>query len=266
MIARRSVSSTKNGVPTQNEQPPSMYPKQHNDKKRIGITIDKTISASTAAFIILIFIVCSTVAIFSTSPSGEGTSTSDALIGNNNKQQNDECATNNTIHNERRVRSQVKSMFNCDLPDAICKYWYPHDFFYDKCGLGEFKIMSTLYQWKYIFENSTNSSYDMYNMSSHIGRDHAYQLRDAMAMYENNTLWPNMPKVGFPTLTLSNVCFNDSEAMLEPLDSESTTLDESILYDIGEHIDNNDRCITERLSMVRNKHYFLQTSSLLSWY
>lgn len=117
-----------------------------------------------------------------------------------------------------------------------------------------------------IFENSTNSSYDMYNMSSHIGRDHAYQLRDAMAMYENNTLWPNMPKVGFPTLTLSNVCFNDSEAMLEPLDSESTTLDESILYDIGEHIDNNDRCITERLSMVRYKHYFLQTSSLLSWY
>jgi len=101
----------------------------------------------------------------------------------------------------------------------------------------------------------------------HIGRDHAYQLRDAMAMYENNTLWPNMPKVGFPTLTLSNVCFNDSEAILEPLDSESTTLDESILYDIGEHIDNNDRCITERLSMVRNKHYyFSQTSSLLSWY
>ena len=101
----------------------------------------------------------------------------------------------------------------------------------------------------------------------HIGRDHAYQLRDAMAMYENNTLWPNMPKVGFPTLTLSNVCFNDSEAILEPLDSESTTLDESILYDIGEHIDNNDRCITERLSMVRNKHYyFSQTSSLLSWH
>ena len=146
MIARRSVSSTKNGVPTQNEQPPSMYPKQHNDKKRIGITTDKTISVSIAAFIILIFIVCSAVAIFSTSPSG-GTSTSDALIGNNNKQQNDECATKNTIHNERRVLSQVKSMFNCDLPDALCKYWYPYDFFYDKCGLGELK---TVYQWIYI--------------------------------------------------------------------------------------------------------------------
>ena len=106
-----------------------------------------------------------------------------------------------------------------------------------------------------IFKNCTNSSYDIIFL--HTGRDHAYQLRDAMAMYENNTLWPNMPKVGFPTLTLSNVCFNDIEATLEPLGSESSTLDESILYDIGEHIDNNDRCITERLSMVRNKqHYY----------
>jgi len=66
-------------------------------------------------------------------------------------------------------------------------------------------------------------------------------------MLEKNTLWPNMPDIGYPTLTAANLCLNET---YEPLEFD-TSFDESTLdNNIGETIHENDRCFTERLSMI----------------
>lgn len=105
-----------------------------------------------------------------------------------------------------------------------------------------------MYIWGNICRTLTNLH--TYIGAHHTGRAYAYQIRDAKAMMEKDTLWPNMPAIGYPTLTMANLCINKT---IDPLKFESATLDESTLDNIGEHIYNNadaDRCMTERLSFI----------------
>jgi len=129
--------------------------------------------------------------------------------------------------------SSVRSMFNCDLPGSFCKYYFPFNFFDEKCG---------------------------------IGKEFAYHVTDAEAMRQNRTLWPNMPLVGFPTLTLDGVCISDDPKYVQRQKKkgrkgktpfmkakfEIPNEDTSTLKHIGERTDSMGglRCLTERLSMI----------------
>lgn len=125
-------------------------------------------------------------------------------------------------------RSDARSLLNCDLPDALCTYYFPADFFDPNCGMG---------------------------------KDYVHFVEDAKAMNNNGTLWNFMPALGYPTVTLNNVCLESNATKTEGRSkvvkrSDGTTGDENTLVDIGEHtkIDANGtgsrRCLTERLSFV----------------
>jgi len=137
--------------------------------------------------------------------------------------------------------SNVQSMFNCDMPDATCRYYFPNNFFDEKCG---------------------------------IGKAYVKHIADAEAMRKNFTLWRDMPSVGFPTLTMDNLCFTTDEKSSKREKSDRkrskrakedrkrrpthligpkvSDYEMKTLNDIGEHfqLESNTRCLTERLSMI----------------
>ena len=123
-----------------------------------------------------------------------------------------------------RSTSTIQSMFNCDLPHATCRYYFPANFFDEGCG---------------------------------IGGAFAYHITDAESMRVNETLWNNMPSVGFPTITMDNACIATngttnaarSRSRMGPrVDVESSPA----LIDIGEHSypSKELRCLTERISFI----------------
>lgn len=126
-----------------------------------------------------------------------------------------------------RSISTVQSIFNCDLPNSTCQYYFPANFFDEKCGIG--------------------------------GR-FAYHIADAESMRKNETLWTDMPSVGFPTLTMNNVCLDKNSKgrkrqpgrMPERDEKGGTGNASPILTDIGEHnlLSKDVRCLTERISFI----------------
>lgn len=141
-----------------------------------------------------------------------------------------------------RSISAVRSIFNCDLHDATCQYYFPGNFFDEECG---------------------------------IGRSFAYHITDAESMRKNKTLWKNMPAVGFPTISMDNTCLNtngssinqskeDDNSRLGPiarhqmrnkmgLRRKRAKAERSLtLSDIGEHPipSKGIRCLTERISFI----------------
>jgi len=124
-----------------------------------------------------------------------------------------------------RNTSAVKSMFNCDLPSATCQYYFPGNFFDKDCG---------------------------------IGGNYANYITEAESMRANETLWNNMPSVGFPTITMDDVCLDIGGETFggrqRPGMTRGTTrgVKPITLTDLGEHIypDKKRRCITERLSFI----------------
>jgi len=140
----------------------------------------------------------------------------DQLVTTNIKCQKDSTKTNQRWSDRVVSSSNVQSMFNCDLPDSDCEYYFPANFFDKTCGLG---------------------------------KSYAHHTEDMEDMRKNNTLWLNMPSVGFPTLTMNNLCFKGT--MQEPRDSQNGLVKDAIvLNDIGEHAKGEMRCLTERLSMI----------------
>lgn len=130
--------------------------------------------------------------------------------------------------------SDAPSLFNCDLDDARCTYYFPADFFDPNCG---------------------------------IGKEYVHFIEDAKAMKNNNTLWNFMPSVGFPTLTLKNTCFKSNtrkkknrkaqtiEKAIVTTKKRSSREDMDTLVHIGQHnktspIGIEYRCLTERLSFL----------------
>jgi len=124
-----------------------------------------------------------------------------------------------------RHTSTVQSLFNCDLPSATCQYYFPANFFDKGCG---------------------------------IGRNFAHYVTDAEAMRVNDTLWNNMPSVGFPTITMNNLCLDingdPSGGGKKRVRSRETTrgVEPATLRNIGEHILPSEelRCLTERVSFI----------------
>lgn len=128
----------------------------------------------------------------------------------------------NRWSNRPHTKSSVQSLFNCDLPDSHCKYYYPANFFCDECGLG---------------------------------KEFSHYVEDAKAKKANGTLWNHMPAVGFPTLTMENVCFEVKGGLKIRPEDEKTAVSESVLTEIGMHIKEQEdgtqsRCLTERLSFL----------------
>jgi len=133
-----------------------------------------------------------------------------------------------------RNTSTVQSMFNCDLPNATCRYYFPVNFFEDGCG---------------------------------IGREFAHHITEAEAMRRDQTLWNNMPSVGFPTLTMDHTCINiDGKDTTKNRPSKGAILHRPVrggkrgstaeqgkqLSDLGEHtlLSVGQRCMTERISFI----------------
>ena len=143
-----------------------------------------------------------------------------------------------------RSISTVQSIFNCDLSDSTCQYYFPGNFFDEGCG---------------------------------IGRSFAHYITDAESMRKNNTLWANMPSVGFPSITMDKTCLNISVSSDEKRsvnkgipgwgppgrgkpnrqrrqekEKLAKALSTSILSDIGEHLipSTGLRCLTERISFI----------------
>lgn len=134
--------------------------------------------------------------------------------------------------------SNIHSIFNCYLSNSNCTYYYPADFFDEKCG---------------------------------IGKEYISFIQEAEEMRKNKTLWLNMPAVGFPTLTLNEICFDmnnnddndDPNRKIIPIHSniDHTPLNQAILRNIGSYTmqkqtdtDNDNsmslQCLTERISML----------------
>jgi len=113
--------------------------------------------------------------------------------------------------------SKIDSLFNCDLPTALCKYYHPANYFDEKCGLG---------------------------------KEFGYFLKDAEEMKRNGTLWLHMPSVGFPTLTLDSTCIDMNK---HTLDASSTTPAKlnTVLKNIGQqNSKDGQHCLTERISLL----------------
>lgn len=117
--------------------------------------------------------------------------------------------------------SKVNSLFNCDGEDALCKYYYPANFFDTDCGLG---------------------------------KEFSYHIDDAKAKKLNGTLWNHMPSIGFPTLTMNNTCLDLQTKSLSNQASyfqKNTQVGEFItLKNIGHREEDGFRCFTERLSFL----------------
>ena len=177
------------------------------------------------------------------------------LIGNERcqSQQPQPNDGNNKRVNQRwssqpHIQSDVQSLFNCDLPQANCKYYYPANFLDRHCGLG---------------------------------KEFAYHVDDATAKHANGTLWNFQQAIGFPTLTVEHMCIDDTAVasaagrgtinLKQPsrirtrMDPRATMLgnsrgtgtsgklqSEKHLTNIGERQGEteNIRCITERLSFL----------------
>ena len=122
----------------------------------------------------------------------------------------------NRWSNKPHKKSNVQSLFNCDLPDAPCTYYYPANFFDKDCGLG---------------------------------KQFAHHIDDAKAKQANGTLWNNMPSVGFPTVTMKNMCLDAKSGDRIRPESEKIK-SEIVLTDIGEHNEDGLHCMTERLSFL----------------
>ena len=120
--------------------------------------------------------------------------------------------------NKPFATSKVQSLVNCDLSDAGCKYYYPANFFDKECGLG---------------------------------KEFAHHIDDAQAKQANGTLWNNMPAVGFPTLTLNDVCINPETKERIPDLTKRISSASMVLTDIGEHNTGTElHCMKERLSFL----------------
>lgn len=158
------------------------------------------------------------------------------LIGSPTSQLIPSCSNKKIYHtrkDEMFLSSSAKSIFNCNRTNAhatnpLCRYHYPARFFDEECG---------------------------------IGRRFSYLVRDAEAKRLNGTLWENMPRIGYPTLTINNVCVKRKiyVRMSDILKIKSTNQRVSEtskrLTNIGESSrtvsDGDDglvRCLTERVS------------------
>lgn len=110
----------------------------------------------------------------------------------------DTCTNHDTVEKLRnRTLSTVESIFNCDLSDAKCSYYYPHNFFDSKCGIGR--------------------------------RFRRKILHDTQAKMKNHSLWIGMPAIGFPTVRILGPTEDRSLKTLLENNNSSTPL-------AGEHL------------------------------
>lgn len=139
---------------------------------------------------------------------------------------------------ETYLSSDANSIFNCNrtggddaIPPPLCNYHYPARFFDEDCG---------------------------------IGRNFSRMVRDAEAKRLNDTLWLNMPHMGYPTLTINNLCLTPHSTKVRrerhSKGDRSTNESKKVLTNIGESYrsssnNNNDhradsslRCVTERVT------------------
>ena len=145
----------------------------------------------------------------------------------------------NTLWSNRPHKpSRINSLFNCDLSDAKCKYYYPANFLNNECGLG---------------------------------KEFAYYINFAKSKQAHGVLWNSQPSIGFPILTLNEMCILDNDTrdykrnkvirnIIESKTSKSKMKSEMVLKNIGEqHVnitvgDSEDdailHCLTERLSFI----------------
>jgi len=105
--------------------------------------------------------------------------------------------------------SSVSSLFNCDLSDAKCRYFYPANFFEERCGLGkEFRHF-------------------LYTME---------------AMRKNESLFRNGPYIGFRQITMDNYCVlvdgNIADKNITARQKQGWDASpEATLTDLGEHFE-----------------------------
>lgn len=146
--------------------------------------------------------------------------------GNVSKLQLFECKDNSKSRESDRPhkKSDVNSLFNCDKEDSLCHYYYPANFFDENCGLGK--------------------SYVQF-------------IGDAKQMMANGTLWNFMPSVGFPTLTVNDVCLRlDTEkeifVIAEDSDTPSSRISGKNVLEgkIGSYEEDEKKCSKERLSFL----------------
>jgi hypothetical protein len=125
-----------------------------------------------------------------------------------------DCSDSVDRFSQRNVQaSKIQSPFNCFLPNAKCKYYYPANFFDTSCG---------------------------------IGKEYSHYLKTLEEKRLNRTLWNFMPAMGYPTLTLNYTCLQNGKHFsngVTPTTSDS-------LHDIGPHYTGDTVCITERLSFL----------------
>jgi hypothetical protein len=163
--------------------------------------------------------------------------------GNDNGNDNGNGNGNNNQNirwSQRNVpTSTINSPFNCYLPNSLCTYYYPADFFDPKCGLG---------------------------------KQYTHFLQQAEEMRQNRTLWMYMPAVGFPTLTLNHTCYSTTQVnpygvydvihnrLQNSKDNYHVPLNQATLHNIGSYTlePPNDayghpstlNCMTERVTML----------------
>ena len=108
----------------------------------------------------------------------------------------DSCTNHSNINSNysvvetlrNRTISTVQSIFNCDLSDAKCSYYYPAHFFDSECG---------------------------------IGRSFRWIIDDTQAKMKDGSLWVGMPAIGFPTVRVLKPTTEQSETPL--VHSKSST-------------------------------------------
>lgn len=137
-----------------------------------------------------------------------------------------ECKDNSKSRESDRPhkKSDVNSLFNCDKEDSLCHYYYPANFFDENCGLG---------------------------------KSYVHCIDDAKQMMANGTLWNFMPSVGFPTLTVNDVCLRlDREkeifVLAEDSDMPSSRVSGKNILEgkIGSYEEDGKKCSKERLSFL----------------
>lgn len=141
--------------------------------------------------------------------------------GKSKNQLRDQCddeESSNRWSDREWPASTVQSLVNCDLSDTKCTYFYPANFFDAKCGLGK-------------------------KFSKYVEQIEKKRM--------NGTLWNNMPSVGFPTITMDRVCFDETGRRVELEDGTKSTKETDELHNIGlQKNDDGSRCMTERLSFL----------------
>ena len=146
--------------------------------------------------------------------------------GNLSKLQLFECKdTSKSRESDRPYqKSDVNSLFNCDKEDSLCHYYYPANFFDENCGLG---------------------------------KSYVHFIDDTKRMMANGTLWNFMPSVGFPTLTVNDLCLRlDTEkeifVLAEDSDMPSSRVSGKNVLEgkIGSYEEDGKKCSKERLSFL----------------